>query len=62
MTKMLEQAFAQASKLSEQEQDVLAKRLLAELADDDDFDHAISATASKLSGLAREALRDHDYG
>ena len=31
MTKLLEQAFAEASKLTEAEQDLLAARLLAEL-------------------------------
>ncbi|NES20318.1 MAG: hypothetical protein F6K41_15645 [Symploca sp. SIO3E6] len=34
MTQLLKQAFAEASKLSEQAQDTIAKMLLAELASD----------------------------
>ena len=49
MTKLLEQAFLEAAKLPAAEQDVLAARLLAELAGDDDFDRAISNSGDKLA-------------
>ncbi len=62
MTTLLEQAFAEAAKLSQAEQDLLAARLLAELATEDDFDRAIARTSDKLVGLAREALVEHRSG
>ena len=62
MTKLLEHAFAKAAKLTAAEQDVLASRLLAELADEDDFDRAIAATSGKLAILARQALAEHKAG
>jgi hypothetical protein len=40
MTTLLQHAFAEAAKLPQAEQDVLAARLLAELAAEDDFDRA----------------------
>ncbi|MCE9552409.1 MAG: hypothetical protein K8T91_03405 [Planctomycetes bacterium] len=62
MTTLLQQAFAEAAKLSAAEQDVLATRLLAELAAEDDFDRAIAATSGKLAALAREAIAEHRSG
>ncbi len=62
MTTLLQQAFAEAAKLSPAEQDVLASRLLAELAAEDEFDRAIARSADKLAALAREALADHAAG
>lgn len=62
MTKLLEKAFTEAAKLSESEQEVLASRLLAELAAEDDFDREIARTADKLAALAREALAEHRAG
>ena len=62
MTTLLQQAFAEASKLPMDEQDLLASRLLAELAAEDDFDRAIAASAGKLAGLAAEALAAHRAG
>ena len=59
MTRLLERAFAEAAKLPETEQDLLASRLLAELAAEDDFDRAISRSSDKLAQLAREALAEH---
>lgn len=58
MTKLLETAFAEASKLSPLEQDLLARRLLAELAAEDEFDRAIAQSAERLVGLAADALDD----
>lgn len=62
MTTLLEQAFAEAAKLPEAEQDVLASRLLAELAAEDDFDRAIIRSSDKLVGLAQDALAEHRSG
>ena len=62
VTTLLEHAFAKAATLPTAEQDVLASRLLAELADEDDFDRAIAATSDKLAVLARQALAEHKAG
>ena len=62
MTALLQRAFVEAAKLSEPEQDLLAKRLLAELAAEDDFDRAIARSSVQLVGLAQEALCDYHAG
>lgn len=62
MTALLAQAFAEAAKRPEAEQDVLAARLLAELAAEDDFDRAIAASSGKIALLAHEALIEHRAG
>jgi len=62
MTTLLEQAFAQAAKLPMPEQELLASRLLAELAAEDDFDRALARSGNKLAGLATEALDEHRAG
>ena len=62
MTTLLQEAFAKAAALPPQEQDVLASRLLAELADEDEFDRAIAASSDKLARLAREALEEDRAG
>lgn len=62
MTKLLELAFAEAGKLSSEEQDLLASRLLAELSDEDAFDRAIAGSADKLASLAKDALAEHRSG
>lgn len=62
MTNLLEQAFAAASKLPPEEQDLLAARLLEELAKEDAFDRAIAQSDSKLTKLAAEALEEYRTG
>ena len=62
MTSRLERAFAEAAKLPEAEQELLASRLFAELAIEDDFDRVISASTKKLARLAAEALDEHHAG
>ncbi len=62
MTTLLQQAFAEASKLPEEEQEILALRLLAELAADDEFDRSIAQSTEKLSRLAVEALAEYRAG
>ena len=62
MTAALQKAFAEAAKLPDIEQDQLASRLLAELAAEEAFDEAITATGDKLAGLAAAALAEHHAG
>ena len=62
MTSLLEKAFLEAAKLPLPEQDVLASRLLAELAAEDDFDRAIANSSDKLAQLAKHALAEHRAG
>ena len=62
MTTLLQQAFAEAAKLPPVEQDLLASRLLAELAAEDEFDRKIVSTSDKLAGLAAEALAEYRAG
>jgi hypothetical protein len=62
MTNSLRRAFDEAAKLSDQEQEVLAARLLAELAAEDDFDRAIANSGEKLAKLARAAQAEYRAG
>ena len=62
MTNLLQQAFAEAAKLSQAEQDLLASRMLTELQAEDTFDRAIAGSADKLVRLANEALAEHRAG
>jgi hypothetical protein len=62
MTRLLEQAFHEAAKRPDPEQDLLASRLLAELAAENAFDNAIEQTASKLAKLSQQAIEDHRAG
>jgi hypothetical protein len=62
MTSLLRRAFDEAAKLPEAEQEILASRLLAELAAEDDFDRAIAGSAHRLADLAAEALHEHRAG
>ncbi len=62
MTNLLQRAFDEAGRLSAAEQDLLATRLLAELADEDEFDRALAASGDKLTLLANEALAEHRAG
>jgi hypothetical protein len=62
VTKLLEQAFAQASKLTEAEQDLLATRLLAELAAEDEFNRLVAGSGEQISSLAAKALDEYRAG
>lgn len=62
MTTLLERAFAEASKLAPDEQDVLASRLLAGRAAEYEFDRAIARSTDQLPLLAAEALAEHRSG
>ncbi len=62
MTPTLEQAFAEAAKLSPEEQEVLAQWILDELASERHWDAAFAASADQLAQLADEALAEHRAG
>ncbi len=62
MTRLLERAFAEAAKLPDAEQELLASCLLTELVEEDDFDRAIAATTDPLSRFAEEALAEDRAG
>lgn len=62
MTKLLQKAFDEAAKLPEAEQETLARRLLAELDVEDEFDKSLARSAHRLAGLAAEALAEHRAG
>lgn len=62
MTKLLEQAFAEANKLPNDEQDALANFLLAELASERRWTRAFDESQDLLSELADEALAEHHAG
>ncbi len=59
MTRLLEKAFAKVEKLSEIEQNALAKWLLNELASEEHWDKAFAGSEGALETLADEALREH---
>ena len=58
MTKLLEKAFAEASKLPQEDQDSFAAMLLAELASERRWTEAFAKFHEKLSALAEEALSE----
>lgn len=62
MTKLLEKAFKNASKLPEIEQNVLAKWLLEELKAERKWDQAFAESEDILGRLADEALEAHRRG
>ena len=62
MTDLLERAFAEASKLTPEQQDQLARWLLDEIADDEAWDRQFAATRDRLDALACEALEEHRSG
>ena len=62
MTKLLERAFSEAGKLSEEEQDRLAEWLLTELASERRWDELFASSQDALSALADEALAEHRAG
>ena len=52
MTELLEKAFAEAAKLSPDEQDLLARRLLGDLASEELWDRAFAQSQDGLAQLA----------
>ena len=61
VTHSLEQAFAEASKLTAEEQEQFAEWILAELADRE-WQKRFDETGEALDKLAEEALREHRAG
>ena len=62
MTQLLEKAFAEASKLPAEAQDLLAKDLLDDLAAEEKWDGTFNRSHSELSRLADEALAEYRAG
>jgi len=62
MTKVLETAFDEASKLSESEQNALGEWLLAEIHSEREWDQAFARSQDLLSRLARDARAEHRRG
>jgi hypothetical protein len=62
MTKLLEKAFAKASKLQDVEQNVIAKWLLEELAAEKKWEQRFAESKDILGQLADEALEEHKKG
>jgi hypothetical protein len=62
MTKLLERAFKEASKLTEVEQNALAKWVLEELESEKEWDKALAGSEDVLDKLADEALSDYRNG
>ena len=62
MTKRLEQAFAAAGKLSDEEQDALAELVLEELASERKWIERFARSQGKLAQLADEALAEFKRG
>ena len=62
VTKLLEKAFDEAAKLSEEEQRELAEWILAELDSDERWQRAFSNSQNKLVELADEALQEDTNG
>jgi hypothetical protein len=62
MTKLLEEAMAEISKLPAEVQDRVAAQLLEELADEAKWDTAFAASADQLAKLAAEAREEYRAG
>lgn len=62
MTKALERAFREASKLPETEQDALAEAIRNEVLGDDDWERSFSASPDVLEELTDGAIAEHRAG
>jgi len=62
MTELLTRAFAEASKLPTEEQDLFAAWLLEELASEHRWDQLFADSQDVLEKLAAEALAEHRAG
>ncbi len=59
VTELLEQAFTEASKLPEEEQDVFAAWILEELASEQRWEKAFANSEDVLAKLAEEATAEY---
>ena len=62
MTKLLEKAFEEASKLSELEQNTLARWLIDEIISEKKWEKVFAESEDVLDKLADEALAEHAKG
>jgi hypothetical protein len=62
MTKALERAFREASKLPKAEQDALAEAIEAEIAAEEDWERSFAESRDVLEQLADEAISEHRAG
>lgn len=62
MTKLLENAFKQASKLPEMEQNVIGRWLLDEIKADKKWEKLFAESENVLEQLAGEAMAEHENG
>jgi hypothetical protein len=62
MTKALEDAFKEARKLPEREQDLLAAAIRAEIDVERAWEAQLAASGGALAALADEALAEHRSG
>ena len=62
MTKLLEKAFEKASRLSEAEQNVIAKWLLEELESEKNWEKSFSESEDVLDLLVKETIDDYEKG
>jgi hypothetical protein len=62
MTKALRDAFEEAEKLPDSEQDQLAAAIRAEIAAELAWESRLAASGEALKGLADEALSEHRSG
>ena len=62
MTQALAAAFASASRLPEEEQDVLASLLVAEMDSEERWNSLFSQSQGVLADLAKQALFEHQAG
>lgn len=62
MTELLEKAFAEAAKLPQEAQDMLARMLLDDLAAEEKWDETFAKSQGELAALADEALAEFQAG
>ena len=62
MSKLLDKAFEEASKLSDSEQEAFARWILDEIAAESGWRDRLTSSTSALSSLASEALAERKSG
>jgi hypothetical protein len=60
MTELLQKAFAEAARLPEEEQDMVARTVLEDLAAEEKWDETLVNSQEKLALLADEALAEFE--
>lgn len=62
MTELLKKAFTEASRLPENDQDLIGKWMLAELAAEKRWEDSFAHSQDVLAKLGRQALHEHRKG